>query len=77
MIFVKAESKLFLSGTATKSQNGVEVQFPEHEIGSTVARTWHKIEVDASQVGQGSIDIRLDDTLTPIELEEIEINPEA
>ena len=77
MIFVKPDSKLFLSGTATKSQNGVEVTFPEHEIGSTVARTWHKIVVDASQVGQGSIDIRLDDTLTPIEIEEIEINPEA
>ena len=77
MIFVKPDSKLFLSGTATKSQNGVEVTFPEHEIGSTVARTWHKIAVDASQVGQGSIDIRLDDTLTPIEIEEIEINPEA
>lgn len=77
MIFVKAESKLFLRGTATKSQNGVEIEFPEHEIGSTTARTWHKIEVDASQVGQGSIDIRLDDTLTPIEAEEIELNPEA
>lgn len=77
IVFVKPGTKLFLKGTATKAQNGVQVVFPEQEIGGTTARTWHKIAVDASQAGQGSLSIRLDDTLTPVLPEEIELNPDA
>lgn len=65
-IFVKPGSKLLLKGTAVKAQNGVKVEFPQQQIGVTTARTWHKIRIDASQAGQGSISIRLDDTLTEV-----------
>lgn len=76
-IFVKPATKLFLKGTATKAQNGVKVEFPEHEIGLTTARTWHKITIEASQVGQGGIQIKLDDKLTEVKPVDIELNPEA
>lgn len=76
-IFVKPGTKLLLKGTAVKAQNGVKVEFPQQQIGVTTARTWHKIRIDASQAGQGSISIRLDDTLTEVPPQEVELNPEA
>lgn len=77
MIFVKAGTTLKLKGTATKSQNGVAVSFPEYEIGSTAARTLHTITVDASQAGSDAIHIEFDDTLTEVTPIDVEINPEA
>ncbi len=76
-IFVKEAQKLYLSGTAIKSQTGVEVTFPKHEIGTTAARTWHKITVSASQAGEGSLQVVCEDTFTEISTEEIELNPEV
>ncbi len=75
-IFVKAATKLYLSGTATKT-NGVKVEFPRTEIGTTAARTWHTISIDASQAGQAGIVVSLNDT--PIDIQEIsvEMNPDA
>ena len=76
-IFVKPATKLYLSGTATKT-NGVQVEFPKTEIGTTVARTWHTIRVDAGSVGQAAgLELLFDDTPTSIEEQEIELNPEA
>ena len=75
-IFVKPNSTLYISGTAVKT-NGVEVTFPKTEIGTTAARTWHTIVVDAGSVGQASITIKFDDTPTSIEEIDIELNPEA
>ncbi len=74
-IFVKPSTKLFLSGTATKT-NGVQVEIPKTEIGTTVARTWHTIRVDAGAVGQASLTLTFDDTPTSVEVREIELNPE-
>lgn len=73
---MKAATKLFLSGSATKT-NGVKVEFPETEIGTTAARTWHTILLDAGAVGQASITVSLDDS--PIEIKEVdvELNPDA
>ncbi len=76
-IFVKEGQKLYLSGTAIKRQTGTEVTFPEHEIGTTTARTWHKITVSASQAGEGSLKVIFDDTFTKLPSEEIELNPEV
>lgn len=75
-VFVKASTKLFLSGSATKT-NGMKVEFPETQIGTTQARTWHTISLDAGMVGQASITVSLDDT--PIEIKEVdvELNPDA
>ena len=53
------------------------MEVAQQQIGVTTARTWHKIRIDASQAGQGSITIRLDDTLTEVPPQEIELNPEA
>ena len=75
-IFVRANTKLYLSGKATKT-NGVEVEFPKTLIGTTEARTWHSIEIDAGSAGQASLDLRFDDTPTTVETREIELNPEA
>ena len=75
-IFVRPNTKLYLSGKATKT-NGVEVEFPKTEIGVTAARTWHSIEIDAGSAGQASLDLRFDDTPTTVETREIELNPEA
>ena len=57
--------------------NGVKVEFPETEIGTTAARTWHTILLDAGAVGQASITVSLDDS--PIEIKEVdvELNPDA
>lgn len=76
-IFVKPATRLFLKGTAVKAQNGVKVEFPEYEIGTTAARSWHKIVIDASQVGEKILLILLDDTLTEVAPVEVELNPEA
>lgn len=73
-IFVRPGSRLWLRGEAVKAQNGVKVTFPEKEIGTTTARTWHRIRIDASQAGEGSFTIRLDDTLTPVTPQEIDLS---
>lgn len=55
----------------------MEVEFPKTLIGTTEARTWHSIEIDAGSAGQASLDLRFDDTPTTVETREIELNPEA
>lgn len=75
-IFVKPATKLYLSGTATKT-NGVQVEFPKTEIGTSVARTWHTIRVDAGAVGDVSLTVTWDDEPTEVKELEIELNPEA
>lgn len=77
LLFVKPDTKLYLSGTAVKSQNGVKVEFPEAEIGTSAARTLHTVQIRASQVGSSGLTIQLDDTFTEIEETVIELNPEA
>ena len=74
-IFVKPSTKLYLSGTAVKT-NGVQVEIPKTEIGTTVARTWHTIRVDAGTVGHAGMIVRLDDKPIAIETIEIDLNPD-
>lgn len=74
-IFVKPSTKLYLSGTATKT-NGVQVEFPKTEIGMTVARTWHTIRVDAGTVGHAGMIVTIDNTPIAIETIEIDLNPD-
>ena len=78
-VYVQAGSKLVLSGTATKKQNGVQVEFPATEIGTTKATTLHAINIDASQAGGGALRITLGSTdeMTEVAPVEIELNPEA
>lgn len=73
--FVAPGQSLYLSGSAVKT-NGVEVSFPETRIGATAGRTLHTLSVDASQAGEGTLTVRLDDTLNEITPEIIELNPE-
>ena len=75
-IFVKPNSTLYMSGTAVKT-NGAEVTFPKTKIGTTLARTWHTIVVDAGSAGQANITIDFDDTPTSVEVIDVELNPEA
>lgn len=75
-LFVKPGTKLYLSGTATKT-NGTEVAFAETMIGTTVAKTWHTIVLDADQIGQAGIVVSLDDTPTAIREIPVELNPDA
>lgn len=75
-IFAKPGTRLYFSGTATKT-NGAQVAFPETEIGITVARTWHTVNINADQVGQAGIVVSLDGTPTAIEEIPVELNPDA
>ncbi len=77
LIFVQPSSTLKLKGSATKSQTGTSVEFPESTIGTTEVRTLNTIVVDASQAGGASITITFDQTLTEVKLEDSELNPEV
>lgn len=78
-VFVKAGTTLKLKGTAVKSQNGVDVTFPEAVIGTTRAKALHTITIEASQAGEGAIQISLGSVDEMIEVTPIivELNPEA
>ncbi len=78
-IFVKAGTTLKLKGTAVKSQNEVDVIFPEAVIGTTRAKALHTITVEASQAGEGAIRISLGtvDEMTEVTPIIVELNPEA
>lgn len=79
MIFVKAGTTLRLKGTAVKSQNEVDVVFPETSIGTTRATALHTITIDASQAGEGAVRIQLGtvDEMTEVTPVTVELNPEA
>ncbi len=77
LIFVRAETKLYLGGRAVKAQNGAEVLFAETGIGTTAARTLHTIEVEAAGAGGSGLVIELDDTFARIDGETIELNPDV
>lgn len=77
LIFVKPITKIFMSGSATKIQNGVVVEFPEFEIGATKVQTKHTINVEASEVGGAIFNVTFDDTVIEVTPEEIELNPEV
>ena len=73
--FVKAATDLYISGSAVKT-NGSEVQFSETKVGTTVARTWHTLVVDANEASGSSVNVTFNDQLVPVEVVEIELNPE-
>ena len=75
-VFIKAGTKLYLSGTATKT-NGAEVAFQNTQIGTSTACTWHTIVVNIDSIGDAQIEITLDDSTIPVPVEEIELNPDA
>lgn len=75
-VFVKAETSLYLSGKAVKT-NGVEVSFAITEIAVTKAGTWQTININASQVGQAGLEIIVDDTPVSIQEIPVELNPDA
>lgn len=74
LIFVNAGQKLKFSGSATK-QNGVEVEFPETELDTTLQKDTHyNIIVDHSTAGGSGITITLGNDYTEINEVEIELN---
>lgn len=75
-VFVKADTNLYLSGTAVKT-NGAEVSFPKTEIAVTKPCTWQTVSIDASQASNGSIEIILEDTVKEIKEISVELNPDA
>lgn len=75
IVFVAASSQITLEGRATKSQTGADIEFSGLVIGTTEARTISTIVVDASQAGGTSILVSFDQTLTEVDLGEIELNP--
>ncbi len=76
MIFVAPSSTLTLSGRATNAQTGAEMTFSAVEIGETTARTLSTILVDASLAGSASLNITFDQTLTEVQLGEVDLNPD-
>lgn len=75
-VFVQADTDLYLSGTAVKT-NGVAVTFPETLVGHATARTWHTLSIDAGSVGQAGLIVSLDDTPVGIQEIPVELNPDA
>ena len=74
MIFVNAGQKLKFSGSATK-QNGVEVEFAEAELDTTLQKDTHyNIIVDHTTAGGSGITIQLGNDYTNINEVEIELN---
>lgn len=74
LIFVNAGQKLKFSGSATK-QNGVEVEFPETELNTTLQKDTHyNIIVDHSTAGGSGITITLGNGYTEINEVDIELN---
>lgn len=74
LIFVNAGQTLKFSGSATK-QNGVEVEFPETELDTTLQKDTHyNIIVDHSTAGGSGITITLGNDYTEINEVEIELN---
>ena len=74
LIFVNAGQKLKFSGSATK-QNGVEVEFAEAELNTTLQKDTHyNIIVDHTTAGGSGITIQLGNDYTNINEVEIELN---
>ncbi|MBP3564813.1 MAG: DUF4493 domain-containing protein [Alistipes sp.] len=74
LIFVNAGQKLKFSGSATK-QNGVEVEFAEAELNTTLQKDTHyNIIVDHTTAGGSGITIQLGNDYTEINEVEIELN---
>lgn len=75
LFFVKAGQKLKISGSATKSQNDAEVEFPMSEIGNTLAaETHYAINVTHSKAGGSGLTIIFGDTFTEVDPIEEEMN---
>ncbi len=76
VVFVKPGTALYISGSAVK-QTGARVTFDKTQIGTAVARTWHTLEVELQEVGNGGLTIEFDDEMTNLPEETFELNPEA
>ncbi len=81
ILFVAPSTTLYLEGKGTK-QNPTEdvdsaptVTFAKSEIGTTTKGVLSRVIVDAANAGAGKISITLDDTITDIIYETIELNP--
>ncbi len=80
LVFINPDQSLSISGTATKRQNGVAVEFPLSVIGQgkkTAAETKYAIVVDHGTAGSGSLAISYDDTFTEVAETEVELNPDV
>lgn len=80
LVFINPNQTLSISGTATKRQNGVAVEFPLSTIGQgkqTAAETKYAIKVDHGTAGAGSLSISFDGTFTEVAETEVELNPDV
>ena len=75
-LFVKANTRIFVSGHATK-QNGVLVEFVEQEVLTSKPQTKHTIIMDASKAGSSIIDIIINNETVFGGKSDVELNPEA
>ncbi len=79
MLFVPAESKLYLEGEGVKqpttgTATGTTVTFSKSYIGSTTACELATVIVDAATAGSTTITVTLDDTIDFTEKEDIDLN---
>lgn len=75
LFFVKAGQTLKISGSATKSQNDVNVDFPITSIGTQLAaETHYAINVTHSKAGGSGLTIIFGDTFTEVDPIEEEMN---
>lgn len=78
ILFVAPETNLYLSGTAIKQDPGngtqPEVTFVKSNVGVAITATMNTVIVDAEDVGQGSITITLNDSITKINTTSVDLN---
>ena len=78
LIFVKSGQQLSFSGSAVKAQTGTAVEFPETPIGSQLAANTHyDIVVNHDTAGGGNLQIVFGDTFTPVDEDNVELNPDV
>ncbi|MFR9557013.1 MAG: DUF4493 domain-containing protein [Rikenellaceae bacterium] len=80
ILFVPASTTLYLEGEGTKQSptedpsDASTVTFTKSSIGTTTAGILSRVAVDAATAGGSKITITLDDTITDISYETIELN---
>lgn len=81
-VFVRAGTKLTVSGTArrqsqTGEDDGPEITFSEQTLDKTVARTRHIFTFDAADAGSATLHITLDENQEIVVTVDIELNENA
>ncbi len=75
IIFVAADSKLTLSGEATRASSGNSVTFAATEVATTVSSQMTTLMVETEDVGEAKVTITINSNIIQVEEQNFELNP--